>query len=99
MTTRRRAMTYRQKNDEFGHGHLQKFRTNTADQPMAVRALRIVSLEQISNQLPFGICQVGALWRDGLAPVSCRIAIPFGALGAHCDRTAYWLEPYDVQRT
>lgn len=60
-----------------------------------IASLSRCTLEQISNELPFGICQVRALWRDGLAPVSRRVALPFGALGSHRDCTAQLLEPYD----
>jgi hypothetical protein len=40
------------------------------------------SLEQISDQLPFGVCQVGTVRRYVLASVRCRVAIPLGSLGS-----------------
>ena len=48
-----------------------------------------LSLEQISDQFPFGICQVGAVRRYALASVRFRVAIPLGASArsAHALRT------------
>lgn len=54
------------------------------------------TLEQVRDQIPFGVSQIGTVGGNIFAPMRCRVAIALGRLGRRHGHFAFRLEPYDA---